>query len=347
MSKVHLPAWVEPMAHQHAENFCSHYFEGKNADESEYQDAYSQAFQQFCYEFYKHSLIPGVDESGDLSEEDAAEIEEFIFAQNPGQVVSRAAFESSHPKDKQGRRIPGAPLKPHFMRDFFMDFFKSSKEAQHDYNEIKDATNRAVERFLETQLPSLNLDHGGASKKSAAFKKKLAAMSSDDKRKFYRQAVLARYVRLFMAAYTVSMLAKVFKTNGKDIETFVNRLMAGTELKDLQRGEVTDRFAISIEKAISETLNKLNLVEVASDVLRAQDWKSIPKAPKRAPVEAIEEFAPEMPAEAETESAAARLRYEEEVSPVAPSADEKKAAGVEAPAASVKSKKRTRPRPRS
>jgi hypothetical protein len=325
--QVHLPSWVEPMAHQHAESFCVHYFDGKDVDEKNFRAVYEKAFHQFCLEFYKHSLIPGVDGDGEMNDDDIEAVEEFIFASNPGQVVSRAAFEGSQPRDKAGHRIPGAPAKPHFMRDFFIEFFKSTQNPQHEYDEIKDATNRAVERYLEGQLPQLNLDHGGKSNKLAS-KQKLKALPKEERKKFYREAVIARYVRLFMAAYSITMLKKVFETKGSDIVSFVDKLLKQTELRDLQTAEYTDRFALSIEKAIAETLSKIDLASVAASVLDRQDWKSIPK-PKMS-----EETKKELRADAE------RKRREKKLA-----AEKEKAADTE-PAAKEKSVKTIKTKPR-
>lgn len=270
---VHLPAWVEPMAHQHAENFCEAYFEGKSPDEKEFHGVYSKAFNQFCIEFYKHSLIPGVDEDGELNEDDEASVEQFLFASNPGQVVSRAAFEGSEKRDKAGHRT--GIKKPHPMASYFLKFFEKTSKPSHHYDEIKASTNLAVEQYLSTALPNLNLDHGGSAKDSKdAVRTKLAKMTKADRKKFYREAVIGRYIRLFFAAYTVSMIKKVFETKATDIERFTRNLLRETDLKDLQSSAFTDKFAIAIQSAVEASLSNVDLVSVAGSTLEKLPWKS-------------------------------------------------------------------------
>lgn len=57
MKKIYLKEWVKPMAELHAVAYVEDVL-GLSEDHPKYEKEFEKAFEEFCAEFYNHSLIP-------------------------------------------------------------------------------------------------------------------------------------------------------------------------------------------------------------------------------------------------------------------------------------------------
>lgn len=61
MKKIFLKEWVKPMAELHAESYVEDVLEIKKSN-PKYKKEFDKAIQEFCREFYEHSLVPHAEE---------------------------------------------------------------------------------------------------------------------------------------------------------------------------------------------------------------------------------------------------------------------------------------------
>lgn len=241
MKTIMLPLWVEKHAHEHAANFAEHEAGETDPNSPSYQRAYKQAFKKFCLEYYEHSLIP-------------AETEDSIKG-NPYAQPATAAFRNFAPglAQLEGEITP---------KQFFAYFFANSKIPAEDREKairrFKAAIQTLEALFLDAKFgPAVEgnklriYDH----QKKVHTGKRAGEASDRSKAKLeYRDVIMNRYVRLFVANLVLGVTKSAYMANGDEIRRNVVNSLADISSGDLNRRVNTDKFAETVFNAINQAL---------------------------------------------------------------------------------------------
>jgi len=310
MKTIMLPLWVEKHAHEHASNHAEHECGLSDPNSSDYQRAYKHAFKKFCLEYYEHSLIP-------------AETEDSVRG-NPYAQPATAAFRNFAPAKKQRLGDPSSD-------QFFAYFFNSPQskippeDREKAIRRFKGAVQTIERLFLDvkygpvTDTNALRIyDHqktnlvdfktrGGklVGGREVQSKRSLAKLN-------YRDVIINRYVRLFVATMVLASIRNAYSSSGKDIVKAVNQALARVPAGDLNRKKNTDAFAKAVFEAIRRSTMDITPAKYAIDGILGASYdistKGIPeqlaagKAKKEQTINEQSQFPQEAPTLVPSES---------------------------------------------
>ena len=249
MKTIMLPKWVEQHAHEHAQNHAEHECGLSDANASDYQRAYRNAFKKFCLEYYEHSLIP-------------AETEDSVKG-NPYKHAATAAFRNFVPGQSLKKEV-GEISEKHYFSDLFANSQIPKNELEKAIRRFTAAVNNLQDVFLDAKFgpvdaknPLRVYDHQKKSKKGGkrGADKKVTGFAEVDSLRTqagltYRDVLINRYVRLFVTSMMLGTVRAAFISDAVDIDSTVRRILESVPQGDLNKKANTDAFATAVFEAI-------------------------------------------------------------------------------------------------